>query len=257
MKAKPTTTARRPARHGAWLCAFLVLALAMGVAAGDPDDDWGLPTVSDGADPPANPSGGEPGPSQASETPHIRMAGEVVLGEVPPTSGRVLLDRSGHVGTGFVPVDTAAAAEVASQVTVEGPQPLRVQELGDGLLVRGEGALLQLGSHGQGSLRATLQAPEAAVIQRGFLVLDQDAASLQALLATDGTAPAAVTAMVPLGAVSGVDLNAFQQAVETVGQGLHGTHVSLLLLSRDAQGKLHLAAARLALTGGPMEIVAR
>ena len=53
------------------------------------------------------------------------------------------------------------------------------------------------------------------------------------------------------------NLKTLQEFVDSYGHMLGGGHISIVLLSRDSAGNLHVAAARIAATGGEMEILIR
>ena len=261
MKAStPLTTDRRPWSH--LLVALLVLVLAGGAAAGDPDDDWGLPTLtdsgnaSDESDPVDQDSSSGDSSTEDTEL-HIRdilVSGEYVESGSRVEVGRLVLDRSGHDGTTFQPMDTAEAAEVAPAGS---HQPMWLASLDDGVALQTDGSVqVHLGPLGQGDLRARLDAPQQTTVVAGFLVVDHGLETLEGLLDVNSS-PQGVGTIVHLGEVATVDLNTLQHDVQTQGAALHGTHVSVVLLSLDYQGELHVAAARVPIAGGPIEVVAR
>jgi len=236
------------------LCALLCFVVTSGSEADDPDDDWGLPTLTD-EDDGSSDDGSEESEIGPDDGTDIRVAVEVVETETPEQQvGQIFLDRDGHEGTTFT--YQGLPGQKAELNSPDGSAPVTASVLGDGISVQGFGRL-RLPPRGEGSLRARLLAPEGGRDHRAFVIVDQ-MGSLQELVSDPTRIPTGVTAFVPLGeGVDFLNLNAFQNVVETYGHKFIEGHISVVLLSLDDQDKLHVAAARLGRDGGIMEVVAQ
>ncbi len=248
MKALIPTTRTRPAWVTPLLCAFLCLCLSTGALASDPDDDLGLPSITDGDD--------DDGTQDSTgDAPDIQISADVL--ETPAADdqvGFVLLDRTGDTGTTY---ETGASTDEAEVVPKEDDfAPANsVTQLDDGVKMQGR-MLLQLPYKGEGDLQAKMRSPPDAVDVRALLTVD-NLDSLDELLADPSSIPYGVTTVLPVGKVATVNLNAFQKLVDLYGYVLSSGHVSVVILSKDSSGGLHVAAARLPASGGQMEIVTR
>ena len=219
------------------LCAFLCLSLSTGALAGDPDDDLGLPSITDGDD-----DDGDDTQDSSSDAPDIQIAA-TDIDETPPDDqvGFVLLDRSGDVGTSYETGASSDEAEVVPQQDDYAPAN-SVTPMDDGVKMQGR-MLLQLPYKGEGSLTARMRSPPDAVEVRALLTVD-NLDSLDELLADPSSIPYGVTTVLPVGKVATVNLNAFQKLVDLYGHLLSTGHVSVVILSTDSSGGLHVAAAR-------------
>ena len=226
------------------VCGLLCFLLSGVALAGDPDDDWGLPTIVD--------EGGEEASSSSDNFTDIQIGSEVIESVAVDELGQLVVDLEGSMGTGFV--EGAAPAD-AHITPVETGVPVLVQNLAEGLALQGR-QLLRLPSYGQGPLQATLRSPVDSVEMGALITLDS-LDSIDELLADSSAVPAGVSALIPVGAVPAVNLNTLQAFVDSYGHMLGGGHISVVLLSRDSAGNLHVAAARIAATGGEMEILIR
>jgi hypothetical protein len=242
------------------LVVLLSLFLCINVsAAGDLDDDWGLPLAGGPApgDEPTPPGAGTGTGGDSTETEllnlDVRVGAETILGVLEERLGQLVLDRAGHAGTTAVPVE-ATAAEVEPLSTAA---TLSVIELGDGISFQADVRVDRL--EGTGSLRAKLVAPQEALVQQAYLVLDGlgPQAGVEGLLDSLQSGLSGVTGLVPLGAVPWVDLNEVQLGLDAYGAQLDGTHVSIVMASVDGLGELHITAARMAIDEGDMQVVVR
>lgn len=232
----------------------VLLVFAAPVHAGDPDDDWGLPKTA-GAPVGDGLGGGNGGSSSSSASPgDVAVHGEIIPSELDGTVAVLTVDRTGADGSGLLPVDEPVAAEL---VVAEGVA--RTAPLADGAQVQGD-LLLRLG----GTVSATLTAAEIASARAAFLVLEggQGAATLGHLLdgALTGVVPSAVLAAANIGDVAELDVDALAGLVASHEALLHAAgvgHVSIVLLSRDSIGALHVAGARVPVAGGDVEVETR
>jgi hypothetical protein len=185
----------------------------------------------------------------------VRVGVETILGSLDAGKGKLVLDRAAHAGTTAVSVE-AAAAEVEPLNTAA---TLSVIELGDGVSFQADVRVDRL--EGMGSLRAKLVAPMEALAQQTYLVVDElgSQAGVEGLLDSLQSGLSGVTGLVPLGAVAWVDLNEVQLGLDAYGAALDGTHVSIVMVSIDGLGELHITAARMAIHegAGDMEVVVR
>ena len=228
-------------------------------AAGDLDDDWGLPLAGGPApgNEPTPPGSGTDTGSNSTEIEllnlNVRVGAETIQGSLDESLGQLVLDRAAHIGTTAVPVE-AAAAEVQPLSTAA---TLSVIELGDGISFQADVRVNRL--EGTGSLRAKLVAPQEALAQQAYLVVDElgQQAGVEGLLDSLQSGLSGVTGLVPLGAVAWVDLNEVQLGLDAYGAQLDGTHVSIVMASLDGLGELHITVARMAIDEGDMEVVVR
>lgn len=231
------------------LCAFLCLFVGTDVLASDPDDDWGLPTIVDGPDDGDNSStGGE-------DDKDIQIGLDVSEVPLEDAVGIVLVDILGSDDTGFVEGVTADEAEIAPVPDAVAPGPVVIQSLGDGVAMQGQ-FLLKLPFKGEGPLQATIRSPADAVSVAALLTVD-DLDSIEELVADPSGVPAGVSTVLPVGKVAVVNLNAFQLLVDTYGHLLGAKNVSVMVLSTDSDGELHVSVARMDANGGPMEVLVR
>ncbi len=231
------------------ICGFLCLFLATGASAGDPDDDWGLPTVTD------DPSDGDS--SSSSEDPTDLQIGLGVTETDPDDDmGQLVVDLLGETGTSYVENASPNNADVGEPSMTAGPvTDLPVQVLNEGLAIQGRMSL-NMPYMGEGSLQAILKSPVDAVSVKALFSVDT-LDSIEELLADPSGIPAGVSTVLPVGGVATVNLNAFQKLVDSYGHLLTSGHVSVVVLSTDNAGDVHVAAARIAATGGTMEILIR
>jgi hypothetical protein len=241
MKAPTTPSRFRLSVLTPLICGFLCLFLATGALASDPDDDWGLPTAPSEDD-------------EDSSSADIQIGSEVI--EVAPESelGVLTVDRADHESTSF---EQGADPSKADVVPVEAGAPVRVKSLDDGLAMQGR-LLLNLPYNGEGTLRATIRSPENAVEVRALLSVDH-LGSLDELLADADPSgvPTGVSTLLPVGEVAVVNLNAFKKLVDSYGYVVGDGYVSVVVLSTDIAGHLHVSAARISAAGGPMEVLIR
>jgi hypothetical protein len=236
-----------------FLCALLCcFVFASGIDADDPDDDWGLPTLTDEDDPPDDSEEqGSGGPDSDTD---IRVAVEVQPTELNPMIGQILLDRQNHTGTTVT--HEGLPGQMAELNSPDSSSPVQAAQLDDGIAVQGF-ARLRLPLKGEGSLAARLLTPDGGHDVRAFVIIDQ-LGSLQELVSDPSSIPVGVTAFIPLPCgITSLNLNAFQNVVDTYGEKFVEGHISVVILSLDDQDELHVTAARLARDGGIMEIVAK
>lgn len=242
MKASTPSSRIRLSAMTPLICGLLCLFLTAGVLASDPDDDWGLPTVTDGDD----------GSSSSESLTDIQIAAEVIESESEDQMGLLVVDRMGHDGTSYA---QGAADDEADVLPAEVGSLVEVQELEDGLSMQGR-VLLNLPHKGDGTLKAILRSPKDAIGVRALLTVD-DLGSIDELLADPSGIPFGVSTVLTVGQVAVVNLNALKKLVDVCGDQLGGGFVSVVVLSTDSAGELHVSAARISTSGGSMEVVTR
>ena len=225
-------------------CGLLCFLLSGVALAGDPDDDWGLPTMVEG--------GGEESSSSGGDFTEVQIGSEVSEFVAADELGQLVVDHKEALGTGFVEGATLADAHIRP---VETGALVHVQQLAGGLALQGR-HLLRLPAYGQGPLQATLRVPEDSVEVGALLTMDS-LDSIDELLADSSAVPAGVSTLIPVGAVPAVNLNSLKEFVDSYGHMLGDGHLSVILLSRDSAGDLHVAAARIATSGGDLEVLIR
>jgi hypothetical protein len=230
------------------LCAYLCLFVGTDAVASDPDDDWGLPTLIDSGD-------DDSGSSSGGDSDNIQIGFEVDEGQLDQVVGMLFADLEGNDETGFEDGVAPKDAEIAPVMSSSASEPVVVQPLGDGLAMQGQ-FLLKLAYKGEGPLKATIRSPADAVNVAALLTVD-NLGSIEELLADPSGTPAGVSTLLPVGQVAVVNLNAFQKLVDTYGDLLGAKHVSVIVLSTDSDGELHVSAARMDASGGPMEVLIR
>lgn len=118
-------------------------------------------------------------------------------------------------------------------------------EVGYGVRMQAEGQLMLADGY-----EITLKTAPQAVARATVLIVHSESVSLASLLAGAG-GPMYVLG---LGDLAVADLGLVQGLVEQHANALAGCAVSLVDLSLDGQGNLHIAAARFTTDAGPIEI---
>jgi hypothetical protein len=118
-------------------------------------------------------------------------------------------------------------------------------EYGYGVRVQAEGQLMLADGYA-----ITLKAAPQAVARATVLIVHADSVNLSSLLAGTG-GPMYVLG---LGDFANADLGVLQGLVDQHANALAGFAVSLVDVSLDAQGNVHIAAARFTTDAGPIDI---
>lgn len=228
----------RPGNPTRLWVALLVFLLSIPVGANDNDPDWGLPG-------PVNNLGG--GKSE-SATYTFAASGEFEAAVLPSTVGHTDVTLKGAES-----VDVSAADTGADPVIAAHPSGVRHEAVPGGQALQGSADVTL--DEGMG---AVLRAPESASVLLTFLMLDVGAQGLGALVASDGHG---VHGVVPMGAVTSVDLVKLQSLVKTHAAALSGevgqpVGVSVVMISVDPAGQVHVAGARVTTDGASIEVYA-
>jgi|GEM_PF-5097429 len=224
------TTKTRRLACGILRATSILALLAVPVAAQDNDEDGTLPSSYD-----------QGNSSTEASTPGVVGVVAVDLGDdvLDPAEARLIatdLD-------GPTELDLDASPAEAMFVT-SGTLDLHADDAA--VTLQGSGELVL-----QPGFGVLLEAAPQATGRVTLLVLHAADADLHALLA-GAVAP---VAMIAAGDVPSVDLGLLQELVVNHAGGLAGLHVTVVDLSLDLQGGLHLAAARLTTEADPIEFV--
>ena len=208
-------------RAGLMACAALVIVSA--ASAQDSDDDGALPHHQGS-------SAAEPGTVgvAAAEAGLDLLEADTARLSIEAIEGETSLD------TSVSPADAMLIASGAWRY-----------EFGYGVRLQADGELMLADGYS-----ITLQAAPQAVARATVLVVHADSVSLSDLLAGAG-GPMYVMG---LGDFATADLGLMQGLVEQHANALAGLAVSLVDVSLDAQGDIHIAAARLTTGGGPIQV---
>lgn len=240
-------------------CARLFLAVALcvflspAVLASDPDDDWGLPAKPVGSGQAAGAGfddGGEASIEAATAAQPLGFFGELVQADLLP----------GEVGSlelgvdGGVPVapTTAVQASEADVVSADLSHELRVRKLAQTLLVQGSMRVTP-----QAGTTATLRAPQFAAYQVALLTLDDGQATSLDELVKSSFAGHLEQALSLGDGFETLDLIKLRKLVAVHSEALAGKAVSVLVVSVDTDGEVHVTAARIQVSDLSLDVFAR
>jgi hypothetical protein len=222
LSMKPTMNFARLRRATLVACAALVFAAA--APAQDSDDDGALPHHQ-------GPSASEPGTvGVSSASPGIdQLVGPSARLSITAMQGQTTLD------TSALPADAMFVAL----------GPYRY-EYGDEVSLQGHGQLMMPEGYD-----ITLLAAPQSIARTTLLVVHQEAVSLAALL----TGTAAPLYVLKVGDLAAADLSLLQGLTVQHASSLPGLAVSVVDVSVDTKGLVHVAGARFTTESGPVEIV--
>lgn len=241
MKLSPDSFLRRsgPAARGrarlAGACAVALLLLCGAAAAQDNDDDGLLPY----SNPTNNGAGG--GTSDASTSAVVGVSTELEATTVDSDVAAIRVSstssQAATVVGGVAPDEATFVAEPGTAVA---------QQSGDTVLLQGNGTLFAPDTQPMRLERAQ-QAKSATVL----LLLDDGTAKLKDVLA----GKAKLDQVVVVGDAASVKVQTFQALVDAHADDIGTQRVTLVFVSADKHGMLHLAGLAATADGAPMELV--
>ena len=223
----------------AGLCVGALLLLPGAAAAQDTDDDGVLPCAGGSS---GNSAGGGAGGAMSSDS-ASGVFGVSTIVEAAQTDPTIAHVRVEALTGPLTVVEGVPSAEATFDAQ---PGTAVIEPTDQGLLMQGEGGLGV-----PDTLPMTFEAAEKAIVRTVILLLDDGSSSLGDLLAGKSHPDQVVV----VGDVPAVGLQAFHALVAQHEQDLPGMGVTLVFVSVDTQGLLHLSAVRAATDGGPLEIV--
>lgn len=240
-------------------CARLFLAVALcvflspAVLASDPDDDWGLPAKPVGN---GQTTGSDIGDSSDADSKAVMAAqplgfiGELVHADLLP--GEVGSLELGVDGGAPVAPTSAEQASEADVVSADLFRELRVRNQAQSLLVQGSMRVTP-----QAGTTAALRAPQFAAYQVALLTLDDGQASSLDELVNSSFAGHLEQAVSLGSGFETLDLIKLRKLVAAHSEALAGKAVSVLVVSVDTDGEVHISAARIQVSDLSLDVVAR